>query len=94
MPAYRGNPRLHLSGRCFGPTLQAPPPCITNCLYFLLDDYKPLVYIGDMSFGHTLIVKITKELNAAIQAAANRLMMSKSAWVRHALMEKLERDLK
>jgi predicted HicB family RNase H-like nuclease len=47
-----------------------------------------------MSFGHTLIVKITKELNAAIQAAANRLMMSKSAWVRHALMEKLERDLK
>jgi predicted HicB family RNase H-like nuclease len=47
-----------------------------------------------MSFGHTLIVKITKELNAAIQVAADRLMMSKSAWVRHALMEKLERDLK
>jgi predicted HicB family RNase H-like nuclease len=58
----------------------------------LLDDYKPLVYITTMSFAHTLIVKITKELNDAIKVAADKLMMSKSAWVRHALMEKLERD--
>jgi predicted HicB family RNase H-like nuclease len=45
-----------------------------------------------MSFEHTLIVKITRELNEAIKAAADRMMMSKSAWVRNAIMEKLERN--
>jgi predicted HicB family RNase H-like nuclease len=59
---------------------------------FALDAYISHVYIGSMSFEHTLIVKITRELNEAIKAAADRMMMSKSAWVRNAIMEKLERN--
>jgi hypothetical protein len=61
-------------------------------MYFVLDAYIRHVYIRTMSLAFTLIVKITKELNEAIVAAADKLMMSKSAWVRHACMEKLERD--
>jgi predicted HicB family RNase H-like nuclease len=49
-------------------------------------------YIWCMNYSTTLVVKLPPQLSDALSAAAERAMMTKSEYVRQAIVEKLKQS--
>jgi uncharacterized membrane protein YwaF len=57
---------------------------------FALDSGMGVIYIRCMNYTNTLVVKLPLTLSDALAIAAEKAMMTKSEYVRQAIIEKLK----